>query len=375
MSRQTPPLSKKAPKDEDCIVPNWTDEETGRLINLRNASPDVSWEMFKREFYFPYRTSAQLEQEYTSLTEKSVPRKRARSEDDDGDNVPTRPNKKRSKSESNVGDSIQRHAFDQNEPIQLPKGPEPTVSNPGAGNRSGYAQQLPDQAVVAGDSHAPHRPQDPTTSTGTTSNLSQTQQEPTPPPNPAASTHAHRRNATRKPNWNSFFLPLRPAPAPPRAPQIPSISPSGHVTPRPQHGDAQQVEDILPFWMRRGSLPSDGNMSSISTRLSALQGIGESVSSEIGEIGRSITAVSERLGTVFGSESTNALTQAITSLNANPDPNAAASGGLPAGSSEVFDSQGHAEVDGLGGDGETTEDMGEEEIDAGNATDADDNFP
>lgn len=116
-------------------------------------------------------------------------------------------------------------------------------------------------------------------------------------------------------------------------------------------------------------------MSSISTRLSALQGIGETVSSEIGEIGRSITAVSERLGTVFSSESTNALTQAITSLNANPDPDAAASGGLPAGSSEVFDSQSRDAVDGLGGDRETAEDMEGEETDDGNTTITDDNFP
>lgn len=127
--------------------------------------------------------------------------------------------------------------------------------------------------------------------------------------------------------------------------------------------------------MRRGSLSGDGNMSSIATRLSALQGIGESVSSEIGEIGRSITAVSERLGTVFSPESTNDLTQAITSLNANPDPDAVASGGLFSGTSEVFDPQSHDAVDGLGGDGETTENMGGEEIDAGNVTDADDNYP
>lgn len=116
-------------------------------------------------------------------------------------------------------------------------------------------------------------------------------------------------------------------------------------------------------------------MSSIATRLSALQGIGESVSSEIGEIGRSITAVSERLGTVFSSESTNALTQVIAPPSANPDPDAVASGGLPPGSSEVFDPQSHDAVDGLGGDRETAEDMGGEETDDGNVTITDDNFP
>lgn len=47
MSGQTPPESSKAPEDELSIVPDWTGEENNRLLELRNAHPDISWESLK----------------------------------------------------------------------------------------------------------------------------------------------------------------------------------------------------------------------------------------------------------------------------------------------------------------------------------------
>lgn len=47
MSGQTPSEFSKASEDELSIVPDWTDEENSRLLELRNAHPDISWELLK----------------------------------------------------------------------------------------------------------------------------------------------------------------------------------------------------------------------------------------------------------------------------------------------------------------------------------------
>ncbi len=201
---------------------------------------------------------------------------------------------------------------------------------------------LPGRSALDRDTYA-HHPLKPTTSTGSTqvsqvSQASQPQQERNRSPNPAASTHAHGRSTTAQPpSWDSFSssLPVRPAVATASSTQNPSSSISGNVTARPQHGNAEQVGNILPRYMRRGSLPSERYL--------------------------------------FSSGTSPA--RATRPLDTNPDPSTAASGDVAVCSSEAVGSQSHDAADERGGDGETTGDMGGKETDNQDGTDTNANFP
>lgn len=112
--------------------------------------------------------------------------------------------------------------------------------------------------------------------------------------------------------------------------------------------------------MRRGSLPSEGNMSSIGTRLAVVHGIGESLLEELERIGRNITTVSGQLSTVFSSGSAEPPARATPPVNTGPGPTTEVLEQRPAGSSEVVDSQNHDAGDGPGEDGQTRQDTGGE---------------